>query len=946
MSSTDRYTSGHISPRIGPIMIVAILSLVLVLFAQKPLPVNASQFKACRDSSFCRRYRAWKNLTDRPVLSVASLSSLPIDPAATVLDLVIQLRSSAEESNNYEAVLSLYRTTGAVRLRITETNPYHQRYSVPEGDVVLKPVPSAKPLADSVVRSERAGLTVFEVPRLYRVEVRHSPFQVLLMTLDGRVLQILNSRNLFTFEKFRESGPDSCPAGTSVDMACHPDIDQSGAWAEDFNEFTDPKVQGPSAVGLDVELVTAECLFGLPEHTQPFRLPVPEEPEPGEEPHEEFRFYNSDVYKHALDSKAALYGSIPMVTVAHSSGEFSGFLWLNPSETYVALTRRREAGLNIESTWVSETGIIDVFMFAGPTPAEVLEQYHAVTGLPALPPLFAVGFHQSKWGYEDQTVVEAINAEFDALDVPLDVLWLDIQHTDEKRYLTWNAAYGRPEELLQKLGASGRKLVTIVDPHIKIDPDYFVYAAAKERGVFVKEPDAVTDFVGNCWPGASSYIDFTRPEARELWKQLLSFKSYKGSSPDLFIWNDMNEPSVFGGPEMSMPRGVLHGGGVEHRALHNAFGMYYHRSTFEALLARENPPKRPFVLSRSFFVGSHRYGPIWTGDNQSTWAFLKASVPMLLSLAVSGMSFAGADVGGFEGTPDAELFLRWQQLGALAYPFFRSHACDWTRRREPWAYGPEVLAVVRGAIQLRYALMPYWYTAFGQHALSGKPIIRPLFFEFANDRNTLNDVIATEEELMVGSSILVRGVFEPNQASTEVYLPGSGEKWFDFYDLNAAPLDGGQRVKVPVYLYAIPMFVRAGSILPLKLAKVKSTHGMRKLPTTLRVFPTAAGRATGFLYLDDEESMEYLSGNYVLVRMEYTAETLSLSVESGDRVVDDLVINEVQVVGAMPGHTLMVNGRQHTFTLDSGRGIVLIDTPFKLVDALTPCARPISVHRS
>ena len=904
-------------------------------------------FKTCSDSSFCRRYRSWKSLSERPTLSVVSVTPDSGESSGPVCEFSIKLSSSAETTGNYEAVLSLYRYTGAVRVRVSETNPARARYAIPPGDVIVEPDVPVGATLHPVTKSTSNGATTVVVDKLYQVEIQHSPFQVRLISADGRILQVLNSRNFFAFEKYRTTRTDGCPTGTSVDMACHPEIDQRGSWEETFGPFTDPKLFGPSAVGIDVELVDAENVFGLPERTLPFRLPISQEPQKDDE---EFRFFNVDAFQHPLDSKMGLYGSIPMVTAAHTGGDFSGFLWLNPSETYVSLSRRHEAVANVGSTWVSETGIMDMYMFVGPTPFDVLSQYHAATGLPALPPAFALGFHQSKWGYESEGVVASINRNFDKFEVPMDVMWLDIQHTVGNRYLTWNDLYSHPRALTARLAESGRKLVAIVDPHVKTDPEYFVFAAAAARDVFVKNPDGVSDFTGNCWPGSSSYIDFSQEPARALWKSLLSLESYKGSSKNLFIWNDMNEPSVFDGPEKTMPREALHANGVEHRELHNLYGMSFHRATFEALLSREDPPKRPFVLSRSFFAGSHRYGPIWTGDNMATWGFLKASVPMLLSLAVSGMSFAGADVGGFEGNPEPELFVRWHQLGALAYPFYRSHAVDWAHRREPWEFGKDVLVIVRAAIQVRYALMPYWYTLFADHALTGKPITRPLFYNFPKDRNTVVDEIAAEEQVMVGDSILVCGVYQPGQHEAQVYLPGKDEAWYDFYELDSPPRTGGQHVAIPLNLYSIPMFVRAGSIVPMKLYKVKSTEAQRDLPITLRVF-LADDRACGYLYIDDGESMEYLSNSFAMIRVDYVAGSLAFKVERGHRNVDHVVIEAVQVVGGQTGDQVTIAGPAGTcgvLARDQVSRIAAIKAPFRLADALSSAdhqsSAPVRVH--
>lgn len=335
------------------------------------------------------------------------------------------------------------------------------------------------------------------------------------------------------------------------------------------------------------------------------------------------------------------------------------------------------------------------------------------------------------------------------------MLWLDIEHTDGKRYFTWDKdRFADPKDMLDSVVKTKRKMVAIVDPHIKVDNDYSVYQRFEAEKGFVQLKDG-TDFVGSCWPGESKYPDFTDPAVRATWSKLFNFTEYKGSGEGLYIWNDMNEPSVFNGPEMTMPRDVVHHSGVEHRDLHNLYGMYVHRASYEGMLGRSKGKRRPFVLSRSFFTGSHRYGPIWTGDNMADFVHLGHSVPMLLSMAVNGMSFVGADVPGFFGNPTNELFIRWHQLGALAYPFYRAHAHLNTLRREPWMLGPEALEHVRGAVSVRYTLMPMWYTLFMEYSLGGRPVIRPLWFDNHDDINTFAE--ATQNTHIMVSVIAAAG---------------------------------------------------------------------------------------------------------------------------------------------------------------------------------------------
>ena len=289
-------------------------------------------------------------------------------------------------------------------------------------------------------------------------------------------------------------------------------------------------------------------------------------------------------------------------------------------------------------------------------------------------------------------------------------------------------------------------MVAIVDPHMKRDANYPIHAEASRLGFYVRNKDG-GEFDGWCWPGSSSYLDVVSPVVRSWWAGKFSLSQYAGSTRHLFIWNDMNEPSVFNGPEVTMPKDNLHVGGVEHREVHNLYGLYFHAGTalglkvslsrlsarlrlacFVFLLVyfsskkpapitrlaqspkeRGGGKERPFVLSRAFFAGTQRQGPIWTGDNAAEWSHLRVSLPMLLSAGVAGITFSGADVGGFFGNPDPELLTRWYQVGAF-YPFFRGHAHLETRRREPWLFGEPYTSHIRAALRARYTLLPYIYT--------------------------------------------------------------------------------------------------------------------------------------------------------------------------------------------------------------------------------------------
>jgi alpha 1,3-glucosidase len=292
-----------------------------------------------------------------------------------------------------------------------------------------------------------------------------------------------------------------------------------------------------------------------------------------------------------------------------------------------------------------------------------------------------------------------------------------------------------------------------------------------------------------------------------------------------------------------MPRDVIHPSyNVEHRDVHNMYGYYVHRATFEGLQKR-SPGDRPFVLTRSFFIGSHKYCAIWTGDNTAEWSHVKISIAMVGALALGGQSLVGADVGGFFKHPDAEMAVRWYQLAVLAYPFLRNHAHLETPRREPYTFDDNSMGLIKSAIQLRYRMLPLWYTLFEAYASKGEPVVRPLFWDFINDPETHNDENAVENQIMLGDSVLVHGISEPQQTEATVYLPkGDFGGWYDLY--NAEFLTPGHH-KVPLTLQTIPAYYRAGSIIPLKSRIRRSSGCMAQDPLTLQIYLTPQGTATG-----------------------------------------------------------------------------------------------------
>jgi len=521
-----------------------------------------------------------------------------------------------------------------------------------------------------------------------------------------------------------------------------------------------------------------------------------------------------------------------------------GAFFMNAAEMFVDVAKFGGDVPGMGSHWMAESGVLDVFLMPGPSPAAVFAQYARLTGGTDLPQLFALGYHQCRWNYRDEEDVAAVDAGFDEHGVPYDVLWLDIEHTDGKRYFTWDSKlFPSPAEMQADLASRGRKMVTIVDPHVKRDTGYHIHTEAMRKGYYVKKADG-SDFEGWCWPGSSSYLDVTSPTVREWFGAQFSLSNYAGSTKTLYIWNDMNEPSVFNGPEITMHKDLVHAGGVEHRDIHNMFGSYYFMTTAEGLKKR-SPGERPFVLSRAFFAGSQRYGAIWTGDNSADWDHFRVSIPMVLTLGLTGMTFSGADIGGFFGDPEPELLVRWYQLGQF-YPFFRGHAHHETKRREPWLLGGEHAEHIKAAIRGRYANLPYIYTLFADANAVGSPVLRPTWVEFPSDPTTFDQ----QEAFMLGPALLVLPVLSKGQTSVSAQLPGGAAvKWYDF--ASGAAHECGEQVQMVAGLGDIPSLIRGGSIIPRRERARRSTVAMLLDPYTLIVAADADGIAAGELYVDD-----------------------------------------------------------------------------------------------
>ena len=714
------------------------------------------------------------------------------------------------------------------------------------------------------------------------------------------------------------------------------ELDKEGLWEEKFGSHTDSKPFGPMSVGMDIHFPSSKHLYGIPEHAASAVL----QSTTGDDAHfkEPYRLYNLDVFEYELDETMALYGEVPLVVSQSVSTGSVGVFWFNPTETFVDVTTLPN---RMKTHWMSESGVLDIFVMPGPDPSNLYQQYASLTGTTPLPPMFSLGYHQCRWNYKDEKDVAMVHAKFEELDYPYDVLWLDIEHTDGKRYFTWDKnLFPNPKDMQHNLASQGRRMVTIIDPHIKRDEKYYIHKEATAKGLYIKDKDGVNDYDGWCWPGSSSYLDFTAEHVRSWWADQFAYNKYEGSTPTLFTWNDMNEPSVFNGPEVSMQKDLRNLKGEEHREWHNLYGMLFHRATAEGQIRRNKPNQdvRPFVLSRSFFAGSQKYGAIWTGDNTAEWEHLVVAAPMLLNLNTAALSFVGADVGGFFGNPDAELFTRWMQAGAYQ-PFFRGHAHHDSKRREPWMFDDETLIRLRRAAMTRYALLPFWYSVFYDAETTGMPVMRMMWMQYPKT----DALFGLDDQYLIGADLLVKPVTAEGVEELEVVFP-SDHLWYDVESMVkiSATIKANKVLSkvVPADIDTIPVFQRGGSVIPRKLRLRRSAMMMKTDPYTLFVALDDKYRAQGTLHMDDEESFGY-KNRFEFADATFTADfnsrgrlENSVVVGSGwrsyENLDDDRMIERIVVMGLpKPPSKLVVKetGKNLDFNYDAAKSILVIRKP-------------------
>jgi alpha-glucosidase len=555
-----------------------------------------------------------------------------------------------------------------------------------------------------------------------------------------------------------------------------------------------------------------------------------------------FRVLTRDTLLYGIPG--ASYTAFPFFIVRRAGGHVGVLV----ATTYPLDVEASAGRVRISAACDTEGTPLDVLVLRGSL-AEIVADLACVVGRSFLPPAWALGYHQSRWSYRNAGTVLDVARRFRALDLPADVIHLDIHYMERYRVFTFHPRrFPAPRAMHEELDSLGFRSLAIVDPGVSV-AEYPVHDQLRAGDMLLKRSDG-SPYVGKVWPGATVFPDFAQARVRETWGQLHRPLVEAGVAG---VWNDMNDP-VLKIAEVYEPLDEdVHHGAAPHRRLRNLYANGMAEASAGGLAAL-NPGRRPFVLSRSGFLGIQRHSAVWTGDNHSSWAHLRENLHMVLNLGLSGVPICGADVGGFARgpgklgivkpwRPSAELFVRWMELGALM-PFFRGHCTLYAPRQEPWSFGPAALDLSRRILRRRYRLLPLLYRLALESHQTGLPMIRPLamHYDAARDQGV--------DQFLLGEHLLVAPVLDRGATRRDVWLPAG--LWYDWH--SGEPHDGGTCVSVAAPLGTTPMFVRGGTALFVAEPRRNAPETLRA-PLALEIYPAAGDSGgRGSLFLDDGES--------------------------------------------------------------------------------------------
>lgn len=590
---------------------------------------------------------------------------------------------------------------------------------------------------------------------------------------------------------------------------------------------------------------------------------------------------NTDESRHSED-KLSFYGAHNFLLVRDGSTCFGLFVDF-PGKVYYDIGYTRHDLFSFHT----ETPDYDLYLLSGGNENAVCKEFRTFIGRSYIPPKWAFGLAQSRWGYKTEEDVREVARQYKEHDLPLDMICMDIEYMQDYADFTVNKErFPDLTKLSADLKAQGIRLVPIIDAGVRIDPNDPTCTEGLEKGYFCKKADG-TPFVAAVWPGKAYFADFLRPEVREWFGH--KYKALTDCGIEGF-WNDMNEPSLFYSPERLraflndmaalrekdnieqeefFPRVVggamglmnspadyasfyheVDGRKVRHDQVHNLYGGSMTRAAGEAF-ADLRPGQRTLLYSRSSFIGSHRYGGIWLGDNNSSWAQLLANIQMMPSVQMCGFLYSGADLCGFSSDTTPDLALRWLEFGLLT-PLMRNHSAVGTRMQEYYRF-PEVLPAVRNMIRLRYALLPYLYSEFMKAALENTSYFRPLAFDYPDDP----DAREVEDQLLLGEGLMAAPVYVQNAHGRHVYLPEPMKllrlRAVDDYDEEILPA-GHHYIRCA--LDEVLLFLRPGHIVPVA-QPANNTSELDDASLTLWSFLPDGESAEYRMYRDDGVTTEY-----------------------------------------------------------------------------------------
>ena len=558
------------------------------------------------------------------------------------------------------------------------------------------------------------------------------------------------------------------------------------------------------------------------------------------------------------DSSDRMYSTIPFYIGLHDKLAY-GIFMDNSSRSLFNFG----AGNNRFSSFTADCGEMNYYFIYNATVRNIITSYTWLTGRTPLPPIWSLGFQQCRWSYFPEADLLSTAAKFRERHIPIDMIYLDIHYMDKYKIFTWDPQrFPDPKQMVDNLKKLAMHLAVIIDPGVKISDHYPVYQQGLDSALFIKYPDG-TNYSGQVWPGWCNFPDFTMPKTRAWWGRWV--KTYADLGVTGF-WNDMNEIAVWGKEVPDLLNLNWDGHHTTYRQAKNVYGFQMARSTYDGAKKYMNG-ERPFVLTRSGYSGLQRYTAIWTGDNQAKEDHMLLGVRLINSLGLSGVTFAGMDIGGFSGNPTQSLYTRWMEIGAFL-PMYRAHTSYGTNREEPWDFGEISEDIARRYIGFRYQLLPYIYSNFYESSQDGLPVARSLAIDYSND-STIYEA-DYQQEYLFGPSILVAPT-KSTDAFTKVYLPQG--QWYDLF--NDKPYAGNQSIVAESGLNQLPLYVKAGSIIPMQKLVESTAYSSGD---TLFVHLWAGTEKNQYQYYEDDgTTYHYQNGNFYKRVIQYDPQNATLA---------------------------------------------------------------------